>query len=641
MKYLTLVAAVLLLILGHSFKARRWKRLISTYEDVSLIRLLQILATGQTINMVIPFRIGDIWRVYSLGKKDLKNGYVLSLATVIADLFIDTVTVGLAFITLYLLGIHKDEIAATSLHYGIISLVLIVAIILIVWQKKRIKKLIQWFAGIFNATIERRILYATYTLFASVKDNLNKEKIPDLFIDTVLLWSSYFVSYDLFAIFMQQMGYDLTLTSVFKTIFSVTGRSLLIECIKRGAALNNGLLWFLVYLALPLIIINIIATIKLKSFGVQNAVTYRKILPQLNRSERLAFLEVYFNDENRKYFDSYLEINKNVSVIQDLSAGSNATTILCLDKNTTFFRKYAFGADGEKLWDQVLWLEKYKDELPVTRILNAVHEEGYCYYDMQYLTSAVGFFKYIHTSLPDDSWKILNAVLDTLSDKLYKPSLHDGVPEKLKEYIDSKVIKNIGICDKWGHGDRYRDFYEAPTIIINGKEYNNLSYYKDFLSAEKLLKIFGHDKYAITHGDLTIENIVCMQGSTKGWYLIDPNSGCLHETPFLDYAKLLQSLHGKYEFLMMVKDVSFSENHVEFLFTGSNAYIEIYERYKKYLFEKFSREQVQSIYFHEIIHWLRLMPYKIRKNPDLAVVFYAGMLIVLADVEKEFGYEKL
>ena len=179
-------------------------------------------------------------------------------------------------------------------------------------------------------------------------------------------------------------------------------------------------------------------------------------------------------------------------------------------------------------------------------------------------------------------------------------------------------------------------------VVINGVEYPNLSYYADKLNAAYLTKVFCNDKYAAIHGDLTIENIVCGQANTRNWYLIDPNTGSLHETPFLDYAKLLQSLHGRYEFLMMVKNVQVMDNRIEFLFTGSSAYQQLYENYKNYLFEKFPYEAVKSIYYHEVVHWLRLMPYKIRKNPQLAVVFYAGLLMVLADVEKMFenGTEK-
>jgi hypothetical protein len=57
-------------------------------------------------------------------------------------------------------------------------------------------------------------------------------------------------------------------------------------------------------------------------------------------------------------------------------------------------------------------------------------------------------------------------------------------------------------------------------------------------------------------------------------------------------------------------------------------------KYRAYLNTLFSEEQVVSIYLHEAIHWLRLMPYKIKKDSRKAVVFYAGMLMVLHDVEQ-------
>ena len=55
-----------------------------------------------------------------------------------------------------------------------------------------------------------------------------------------------------------------------------------------------------------------------------------------------------------------------------------------------------------------------------------------------------------------------------------------------------------------------------------------------------------------------------------------------------------------------------------------------------YLNKKFDRDKVKSIFFHEIIHWFRLMPYKIEKNGQRSVLFYAGLIIVMNDVIKEF-----
>ena len=90
--------------------------------------------------------------------------------------------------------------------------------------------------------------------------------------------------------------------------------------------------------------------------------------------------------------------------------------------------------------------------------------------------------------------------------------------------------------------------------------------------------------------------------------------------------------------MMTTKEVKLSENHIDFLFTRSSAYLELHERLRQYFAEKFGEERTRSIYFHEMIHWLRLMPYKIEKDGKRALLVYAGMLMVMHDVFE--GYVK-
>ena len=84
------------------------------------------------------------------------------------------------------------------------------------------------------------------------------------------------------------------------------------------------------------------------------------------------------------------------------------------------------------------------------------------------------------------------------------------------------------------------------------------------------------------------------------------------------------------------KQVSYDDEKIEFLFTKSSRYYELYNEYTKYLLDKFKEEGLKSIFYHEIIHWLRLMPYKIEKNGERCVIFYAGLIMVLAEVEEMF-----
>ena len=206
----------------------------------------------------------------------------------------------------------------------------------------------------------------------------------------------------------------------------------------------------------------------------------------------------------------------------------------------------------------------------------------------------------------------------------------------IEKYISSKVDKNI---KKIQDSKYIKKLLQYDRIIINGVEYNNFGYYKKYLTLEYLKKLFANDTYAVIHGDLTIENIICTrdENGRDDFYIIDPNTGNVHDSPNLDYGKLLQSIHGGYEFLMATKEVKVEANRINFLFTRSSAYAELHERLRGYMQSNFGLERTKSIYFHEIIHWLRLMPYKIEKDGKRAILFYAGMIMVMNDVVEKYG----
>lgn len=142
------------------------------------------------------------------------------------------------------------------------------------------------------------------------------------------------------------------------------------------------------------------------------------------------------------------------------------------------------------------------------------------------------------------------------------------------------------------------------------------------------------------HGDLTIENIIGERAEERTFYFIDPNTGNLHESKALDYAKLLQSLHGGYEFLMAVSNYEIKGNEIRFFATRSMIYEQIYKKFDSYLRSIMTPEEVRSVYFHEVIHFLRLLPYKIQKDGKKAGVFYAQMIIILHDILEMFGGEQ-
>ena len=625
--------AVFLMVLGHIFKAKRWALFISVYEKSNTLNLLNALSIGHILNSVLPIRIGDVFRIFYAGKK-LKNGKSFSFATVVADLYVELLTVGFIFIILSCNYKEKTDLEFVKNIYIFSCLATILITIFACIFRKAIKLFIAKIASVFNAKIEFNILFASYLALASIKDIVLKINKYKFIFYTIIMWIGYLTSYYVFSLALKNVTPNYNFADIFVSFF--TGINLY--------SINNEffLLWS-GYLILPLLITFLCSIlVKERQDDVEN---YKSTLPQLNESDKLAFLKTYYAEENRDALRTYLEINNDVTILEDKSAGSNASTLLVMANNgEMFFRKYAFNDDSIKLIEQIDWIKSHFGRIPLPKILKVKKKKNFVSYDMPASTNFLSYFEFIHTMPFSYSSKVLDEVLNDIRNNIHNENLRKADSETVKKYIQSKFTKNLKIIL---NDDKYiKDLEEYDEIIVNGVNLKNLKYYEKVFNENNLQEIFINDSYSDIHGDLTIENIICASNfdfkrSSIDYYFIDPNSGNIHESPFLDYAKLLQSLHGKYEFLMMVKDVKIQKNVVNFMLTKSEMYAKLYEKFENFLFESFSYNEVRSIYYHELVHFLRLMPYKIRKNEKLAVVFYTGLLKVLNDIYvMESSYEK-
>lgn len=623
-----LVLAILIIVISNIIKVCRQALFIEPYEKVSYTNLTQSLSIGNLVNFIFPFKIGYLVRCYFNGKK-LKNGKAFALATIVVEIFLDFVFGCLIYGVFWLFSINdiKDVI-----FYAILLVILLGIFIVITLFKKQVKNLVYKIASVFNSNLELKILkffWFSIISFENIIARLNKIK---LFLYSVIMWFMNVLSCFFLAKALLSFDIDAKFYELFNMFFSANGlsSSVLLEVLKH----SNTFIWILcVYCVVPSIILFIVAY-KMKTKNVKKH--YIEILPHINMADRLAFLEQYFNSENSTYFKKYIELNNDVAIIEDYSAGSNATTMLCNKDGNLFYRKYSFGKDADKLHEQIKWIHDHEKKLTLTKIDFEYYKDDVCCYDMPYVKDAVSCFNYVHTSTLEEAWKTLKAALVDIDKNLHSLNRRQADAETIEKYISTKVDKNIEKIEKSVY---IKPLLKNDYVYINGKKYHNLTYYKKYLTHEHLYEIFKNDYYSDIHGDLTIENIICIKNNKKGsknYYIIDPNTGNLHDSPYLDYGKLLQSIHGGYEFLMNTKQVAFDDNKIEFLFTKSSRYYELYNEYTDYLLEKFGKDGLRSIFYHEIIHWLRLMPYKIEKNGERCIIFYAGLLMVLATVEERF-----
>lgn len=641
---LLLLASVVLLLLGHLFRILRWEQFIRIYERPMRGAMLRGLAGGYAVNFLLPFHIGDLFRAWFTGRR-MKNGVGFALATVIMDRFLDVWLVTLLFGVFRLTG--APGVADETRYYLAFSAALALALVLVIRLRGPIKRLCLKVCGIFNDTLKLDGLVFCWSLINTFKD-LGRVRLSRLAVNTALMWASYLASYRVLAEGLSHLGADIGMVEVFTMLFGrdaadVTSFALTGQ-LHDSAPLAQGMM--LAWYILPLLVMWGVTLLpwKVRS-GMNRAAAaaapapsdeddYLNLLPQVDPRDRSAFLSQYFGLQNKPFVEQFLRINRGVTILEDHSAGSNATTMLCMDHSGTFWRKYAFGADGDKLAVQLDWLRAQEGRLPLCNILRGESEPGCCWYDMEYSAQAVSMFRYLHSNPVEKSAAILRDVLDTLDKTLYTPA-KPADPAALAQYLDKKVDGNLArIREARG----LRELCEYDRVWINGTSYLGLPALGKLFDRAYLTGLFAGDPIATIHGDLTLENIICRTGEDT-WYLIDPNTGNLHESPFLDYGKLLQSLHGGYEFMMMTPRVSVHENRIEFTFTRSAAYDALFAEVRSYLESRYTPRQVESIFLHELIHWLRLMPYKISKDRKRAPMFFAGLLMVANDIARWYPHD--
>jgi hypothetical protein len=174
----------------------------------------------------------------------------------------------------------------------------------------------------------------------------------------------------------------------------------------------------------------------------------------------------------------------------------------------------------------------------------------------------------------------------------------------------------------------------AKTIFPNGEYTINSQKYDfsqwDYLQDSEWLMRQIHDRSTtVVHGDLTIENIIVAPQWAPAWYIIDPNPENVFNNHLIDWAKLMQSVHLGYEGLNRSFGCVVNGHAIQLALTKSQGYTELHSQVEDLIVSRFGKDALREVYFHELIHYLRLTPYKIRQDPRKGLCFFACTSILL------------
>lgn len=102
MKYQAILLVTVFLV--YSLKAFRFYFLL-VGEGVSALKYLRLFAITTLVNIVIPFKAGEIFRIFRFGH--LTKSYIKGVSIVLLDRFVDTISILLIFATMNFLGNYR------------------------------------------------------------------------------------------------------------------------------------------------------------------------------------------------------------------------------------------------------------------------------------------------------------------------------------------------------------------------------------------------------------------------------------------------------------------------------------------------------------------------------------------------------
>ena len=598
----------------------RFRLLLPSIEEVSFLKLSSLQSLSIFINSLIPLRIGDLLRLIVLrawGKGNLSSSTIFS--AIFYELFYDLLFLVLFLFTWGYLKHQRYEILLYAVD--LIGIVLfLVFLYYIVGKFKSVRDILIGLSNIFNDNISFRIkrlfwtlhqgypagkiltirfscltaaIWCVLLLFYSKLSNYNGFS-HDL-IDLIQLFHSEFFRFEISAI-----AGEFALTFHQRTVYSIC----------------------MIIIMLSYIIIN--GTKRYHNGKFSNAGSSLVV-----RWFRFHQSPTKFSNQKAqaKYIDKWFESGRTVvtgldNTIVDFFSGGSGATIVLMEKNDSLFvRKEArAGTIAAKLKDQIRWYNSCaKSRIP--KVYQEVNADDVYYYDMEFVPNSV--------SMSEGLANLKEPAVINLLDTVY----HDFcIPQKLNdqkicreafnEYISTKFLKNLDYLRS-----ELDKLLKLNVLILNSE---NIS-----LQCLRVLRNHVENVTAMSylteeiHGDLTFENIMI---NPKGELTyIDPNPTKFNFN-FVDAAKLLQSANLGYEFLLNRKAIE-TDMGYEIDFSKNTKY----DLANQYLEKRLQTEGPNAFYlakFHEIIHYLRLLPY--RDTEDSKRLFCLCTLKLCHDFVRRF-----
>jgi len=618
-------AAVSVLLAAHAVRAIRHSLLFAKEDLPERFALLVALSVSYALNALLPFRVGEVVRaVFIAARLRLRLPYVL--ATVVAERFSDLPAVALISLGLVAAGAGGSSalLRPAALLTG--AALVIAGGSALVRRAESVRQFLWRGASVFNDSI--RISIAEFIWTASNLLASGPLFSGRFLAATIVMWSLYLSSYWLFA---KALG--ATLAQVSLLLLGAPLRPLLGELLAGGVSRTS--LALVLFTSVPVVVVLLYGFVRqrreiqkslafVRRFGlVRPETSHTPIARRFRNSEDYAALMAAHFTATRKIVSAFAgEGMEDVIVHRILPGGSDAVTAVVETGGKLSIRKLATADAGRRLSVQVSWLRENASSLPLAQVLSEEWHGERFHYDMPYVLSARDFYDVIHTSPIESSKQMLQAIVEEMAMFHQRHRRADATDLVVDEYLERKVRANAADVLIFARGLVQQEY------TINGDIYrfdewdclSDLGWLREQVQSRTVSAI---------HGDLTIENIIASPRHEKRWYLIDPNPINIFDSPLIDWAKLMQSLNLGYETMNRGSAPVFNGSDLRLVLARSNAYAQLHDHLCTLLCAQMGQEVMREIAFHELVNYLRLLPYRLRHSPGQGLTFFACTSLLL------------
>lgn len=637
-------AAIIIQLSAHVTRAYKSRLLINSIRPASTRVLFKGLSVGFLFNALLPLRLGELVRAFYVGDS-LAISKTVVFMSIIIERIIDGLILGACFISASLivsdLTVGGSPMLLTRIGLGllVLSSLLVLIIQAIRSESKVILTSVRLVSGVFNASISNRLRFMAWSGIYGTKLMLaDRKRVWRYFVLSVGMWLLYFVSTGLVAVafFRSIDGHKLwyVIQATYAGVSAPAGPGylgsfhLIVSQLLNKVGLESvagfsSLIWLIMVVPISLIGLLVLTRQRLAK-RQDTAPTQQMLVNKLHRerdiSQEMAnFLDAYFKGEEINQILTQAELDDKFKLIKSFRGGSNAHTMLVWQAQELRVKKITLIQYADKLEAQANWLTERQSLPHLPKVIASDKTDHYYSFDLAYSENFSPFFEFIHSASPAISYKIISSVIEFMQRSIYKPAPAIDGTAKLEDYITNKIVGKVN--DTAAINSDLSQLMSYPKLRINGKNYLNILPAIEKIKAnKKAMKELANYKETVIHGDLNVDNLIV---SPKAEFMIlDPNNENQVSAAIVDYAKLYQSLHSGYEFLIQLEQCEVNDNKVNFEDSKSQKYAEIFQLLDKQLRKDLRPSEYRSILFHEAVHYCRMLTYRAHINPETLPVFY-------------------